>query len=289
MKKTRIVVVPFATYDPFFQQVRAGVDAARTALADRGVEVEWLDIRDVSVDNQVETIASLVAQGVSGIALCPIDQGKVQLPIRHCFKRGIPVATFCLDAPNSDRFFHIGQNLWQSGRLAGYIIGKFVHGKGNVGIITGFFSMEGHESRRKGFIEIIEEEFPSVTILWQEENHDHWEEAYEIVNNHVQEGTSPSALYITAGGPFGAANAMEDLGESENMTLVCFDLVPETVEYIRKGVIDASIGQNPFRQGYRSVMAVYEYLQGKKPDAEIEYVNLDIAMKENIESYSFPI
>jgi len=36
-------------------------------------------------------------------------------------------------------------------------------------------------------------------------------------------------------------------------------------------------------------MAVNEYLQGKKPEAEIEYVNLDIAMKENIGSYSFPI
>ena len=156
MKKVRIVVIPFATYEPFFQQVKAGVEAAGTALADRGVGVEWLDIRDVNVENQINTIESLSTQGVSGIVLCPIDQEKVQLPIQHCSNRGIPVATFCLDAPESDRFFHIGQNLWQSGRLAGLLTGKFLHGKGNIGIITGFFSMEGHESRRKGFIEILE-------------------------------------------------------------------------------------------------------------------------------------
>ena len=59
----------------------------------------------------------------------------------------------------------------------------------------------------------------------------------------MQEGSSLSALYITAGGPFGAAKAIEELGKSENVTLVCFDLVSETAEYIRKGVIDASIGQ----------------------------------------------
>jgi ABC-type sugar transport system substrate-binding protein len=287
MKKVRIVVIPFATYDPFFQQVKAGVEAAGTALADKGVEVEWLDIRDVNVNKQIDTIDSLVTQGVSGIVLCPIDQEKVQLPIRHCFSRGIPVVTFCIDAPDSDRVFHIGQNLWQSGRLAGLLTGKFVHGRGNVGIITGFFSMEGHESRRRGFIDILEKQFPNITILWQEENYDHWEKSYEIVRHHEQAGSELSALYVTAGGPFGAAKAIEELGRSKDVTLVCFDLVPETAEYIRKGVIDASIGQNPFRQGYRSVMAIYEYLQGKKLENEIEFVNLDIVMKENIDSYSY--
>lgn len=280
----RIVVVPFAVYDPFFQQVFKGVEAAKSHLEPEGIEVEWLEINDVSIERQIDLLDRLRSEGVSGIVLCPIDKEKVSKSIADCVQSGIPVATFCLDAPESGRFFHIGQDLRQSGRLAGYLLGRFICGKGKVGIITGFFKMEGHEERRKGFIEILNEDSPDTSIVWQEENHDHWEEAYEIVKKQINYDDDLTGIYVTAGGPFGAAKALEEMGKGMSITLVCFDFVPETVDYIHKGIVDASIGQNPFAQGYRSVMAVYEYIDNsKKPPNEIEKVNLEIAVRENVE------
>ena len=64
---------------------------------------------------------------------------------------------------------------------------------------------------------------------------------------------------------------------------MCFDFVPETVERIRNGFIEAAIGQDPFAQGYRSVNAAYELTRfGRKPGREIEHVNLEIAVRENV-------
>jgi ABC-type sugar transport system substrate-binding protein len=283
----RIVVVPFAVYDPFFQQVKKGVDAAKSILAGKNVTVEWLDIRDVDIENQISTLNSLREKKVSGIVLCPIDKNKVSKAINDCVDSKIPVATFCLDAPESRRFFHIGQNLRQSGRLAGYMFGRFTGGRGKSGIITGFFSMEGHEERRGGFIEVLNEIFPDISVAWQEENHDHWEEAYEISRKHLFDEDDLTGIYITAGGPFGAAKAAQEQKKGNKLTLVCFDFVHETLEYIRQGVIDVSIGQNPFNQGYRSVMAVFENItSGKIPDVKIEHVNLEIAVQENVDYLS---
>jgi ABC-type sugar transport system substrate-binding protein len=283
----RIVVVPFAVYDPFFQQVKKGVDAANSILSDKGVKVEWLDIQDVDIENQIGTLNSLCQQKVSGIVLCPIDKNKVSKAIADCVENKIPVATFCLDAPESRRFYHIGQNLRQSGRLAGYMFGRFTGGEGKAGVITGFFNMEGHEERREGFIEVLNENFPDISVAWQEENHDHWEEAYEISRKHITDEADLTGIYVTAGGPFGAAKAAQDLKKGNKLTLVCFDFVHETLEYIKQGTIDASIGQNPFNQGYRSVMAVFENItSGKIPDNEIEHVNLEIAVKENVDYLS---
>jgi ABC-type sugar transport system substrate-binding protein len=283
----RIVVVPFAVYDPFFQQVKKGVDAAKSVLSGKGAEVKWLDIRDVDIENQIGILNSLCRQKVSGIVLCPLDKEKVSKAIDDCVDKDIPVATFCLDAPESRRFYHIGQNLRQSGRLAGYLFGRFTGGEGKAGIITGFFSMEGHEERREGFIEVLKESFPGISVAWQEENHDHWEEAYEISRKHISVEPDLKGIYVTAGGPFGAAKAARELKKGRELSLVCFDFVRETLDYIRKGTIDASIGQNPFNQGYRSVMAVFENItSGKIPGNEIEHVNLEIAVQENVDYLS---
>jgi len=280
----RIVVVPVAVYDPFFKQVRRGVEAAREAI--RGsAAVDWIDVEDADPAHQAEIVRDTARGGsADALVICPIDRTALNAPIRECVGKGIPVATFCLDAPESGRFFHIGQDLRQSGRLAGFLMGKFLGGRGNVGIITGFFAVEGHEERRKGFLEVLGEDFPGIGVRWQDENHDHWEEAYEIAKRRLA-GGGTDGIYITAGGPFGAARALEESLKTggKRVSLVCFDFVPETVERIRNGFIEAAIGQDPFAQGYRSVTAAYELIRfGRKPGREIEHVNLEIAVRENV-------
>jgi ABC-type sugar transport system substrate-binding protein len=293
----RIVVVPIAVYDPFFKQVRQGVESARGAIGAENAEIEWLEVQDADPEHQAEILAELRSRMVSAAVVCPVDAELLKKPINECVRAGIPVSTFCLDAPDSGRFYHIGQDLRQSGRLAGFLMGKFLGGKGRVGIITGFFGIRGHEERREGFLEILSNDFPGIDVAWQEENHDHREEAYEIAKKRIDEG-GLGGIYVTAGGPSGAAKAVEESSNTKGVrggshargpsggrvSMICFDFVPETIDYVRKGTIDAAIGQNPFAQGYRSVMAAYDLLQsGKKPQNPIERVHLEIATRENVD------
>ena len=134
------------------------------------------------------------------IVVCPVAADLLRRPILACVDAGIPVATFCLDAPDSGRFYHIGQDLRRGG-LAGYLMESFLGGKGRAGVFTGFFSLTGHEERREGFLEILSEEFPGIEIAWQEENDDHWKEAYEIAKKRLADRRL-DGLYVTAGGPF---------------------------------------------------------------------------------------
>jgi ABC-type sugar transport system substrate-binding protein len=279
----KIVVVPIAVYDPFFRQVFQGVQHAREQLHDRDVDVEWLEIEEASVESQLRTIRKLREQKIEGMVICPVDENLLNEEIGNCVSDGIPVATFCLDAPASGRFFHIGQQLRQGGRLAGYLLGRFTSGRGRVGIITGFFSIKGHEERREGFIEVLERDFPEIQILWQKENHDHWEESYQIAKKSIESGDELTGIYVTAGGPFGVAQALEEAGLGKRVAVVCFDFVPDTVKHIRSGGIDAAIGQNPYVQGYRSVMEVYRYVDsGLSPESDIEHVDLEIMVRENV-------
>jgi len=63
-----------------------------------------------------------------------------------------------------------------------------------------------------------------------------------------------------AGSPFGAARAIDEVKKAGKVHLVTFDAVDETLDYIDKGVIDASIGQDPDAQGHDPVIRLYNYV-----------------------------
>ena len=69
-----------------------------------------------------------------------------------------------------------------------------------------------------------------------------------------------TGIYVTAGGPFGAARAVEEAGKAGKVHMVTFDAVDETMQYVNKGVIDATIGQDPDAQGHDPVIRLYNYL-----------------------------
>ena len=72
-----------------------------------------------------------------------------------------------------------------------------------------------------------------------------------------------AGIYVTAGGPFGAAKAVEDAGKTGKVKVVSFDFVDETMEFVKKGVISATIGQDPFAQGHDPAIRLYNYLVGE--------------------------
>ena len=44
--------------------------------------------------------------------------------------------------------------------------------------------------------------------------------------------------------------AVEDAGKTGQVKVISFDFVDETMEFVKKGVISATIGQGPFAQGH---------------------------------------
>ena len=71
----RIAVVPFAVYDPFFIQVRAGVEAASNELEKNNVIIEWLneeeakrfESKDIAPAGLLAGKKAKPAEGVAGI------------------------------------------------------------------------------------------------------------------------------------------------------------------------------------------------------------------------------
>ena len=90
-----------------------------------------------------------------------------------------------------------------------------------------------------------------------------------------------NALFFTAAGIYGGCKAVTESGLHPR--IITFDEVPTTLDLIKKGTILATISQQPYNQGYRSLDIIFEYLtSGILPENELQYVDHSIIIRENL-------
>jgi ABC-type sugar transport system substrate-binding protein len=259
-KPLRIAVLGLES-SPFWIPVKAGVERARRELAAHNTTVDWIVPGESHMAEVFgRAIDAAVAQQYDAIATIAGDAG-VAAYIDRAVRAGIPVATYNseTDTPN-DRLFFVGTDSYAQGKEAGTLMCRLAGPAGKVGIITGFFAVEAHQARVKGFEDALEAECPRVTIVGRVENQDKAEIAYQQAKDFMTANAELAGIIAIAGSPFGAARAVEEAGKAGQLRLITFDAVDETMDYVEKGVIDATIGQNPDAQGHDPAVRLYNYL-----------------------------
>ena len=72
----------------------------------------------------------------------------------------------------------------------------------------------------------------------------------------------------------------------DNVTLIGYDIIKSNVDMLCDGTVAALIAQRPDRQGYCGIMSIYEYLVLGRKVKSVNYMPIDILVKENISFYS---
>jgi ribose transport system substrate-binding protein len=288
-KPLRIAVLGLES-SPFWIPVKGGVQRAARELAGRGVTVDWIvpgELHTTEVFGRA--LDAAVAKQYDAIATIAGDAG-VAAYIDRAVRAGIPVATYNseTDTPN-DRLFFVGAESYAQGKAAGTLMCKLVGPAGKVGIITGFFAVEAHQARVKGFEDALHAGCPQSTVVGRVENQDKAEIAYQEAKDFMTAHADLGGIIAIAGSPFGAARAVEEAGKAGKVHLVTFDAVDETMDYVEKGVIDATIGQDPDAQGHDPAVRLYNYLvAGQLPPHGRLLTRADVITKSNAAQFRAP-
>jgi ribose transport system substrate-binding protein len=285
-KPLRIAVLGLEN-NPFWIPVKQGTQKAAEELKAYNTTVEWIVPGDQhTADVFGKAVDAAIAKQYDAIATIAGDAGMVPY-INKAVAAGIPVATFNSEtATPNQRLFFVGADLYLQGKTAGDTMCKVLSNKGKVAIITGFCAVEAHELRRKGFEDQLKATCPDVTIVGKVENNDKGDVAYSQAKDFMTANPDLAGIYVTAGGPFGAAKAVQEAGKAGKVHMVSFDFVDETMGYVKSGVIDATIGQDPFAQGHDPAIRLYNYIVGGVVPANGRLVTkADVVTKDNIDQF----
>lgn len=238
---------------------------------------------DLTADKVVAAMETSIAKQYDAIAVVPIFDG-TEGAINKAVDSGIPVFNFIAEGSKpSKRLAFLGQDAYAAGQLAGQTIEKITSGNGKVGVITGVFGATQHENRMNGALDYIKDKVPGIQIVGKYENRDKAETAYSLTKDMLTAHPDLKVVYVTAGGPFGAAKAIQDMGLTGKVGVVCYDHIPDNLKYVKTGEIVAAIAQDPFGQGFDSCVYLYNYLvAGQKPEKDFIPVKLDVVTPENV-------
>lgn len=282
-KKIKLGVILLSNENPFFVDVEEGVLEKAEELSGYNCTVI---IKHVSMDveEQLETMETLVEdEEVNGIAMVPYNDERIRDYINELSDRGIPVVTLNTDIENSKRLAYVGSHYTRSGETAAGLMSLFSSPCLNVGIITGSNNILCHTERIAGFINCLKQHKRTFQIIDVIENHDDEFESFEKTSKLLKAHPEINALFFVAGGVYGGCRSITSMGLENKLRVIAFDKVPTTKELVEKGVIAATICQQPKVQGSKPLSILHAYLTtGELPEKEYNYVAVDIRIKENI-------
>lgn len=285
-KKIRIGVVSAVRPCGFYSYIDQGLEQAAREMQDYGVEIERLQTDVLGPDEQDELLKNLDYTRFDALAINSGGEPTRQ-HINRFMAAGIPVITFNSDSPDSDRLFFVGNDSRQSGRLGGEIMGKLLHGKGRVAIIGNYLNTTTFVERFGGFCEVIQKEYPGISIYPCAECYSDPERARDIMTNLLKEDLDITGIFsVGYSSTVGVTQAMQDAGRKD-VTLVGYDLSDSIMEAMKNGWCTATLYQDPVQQSYQAVRLLTRYLtEGWRPHEKRLLVETRAVFRYNMENYS---
>lgn len=265
------------------------VDNAYWRLVERGaragaqhfdVFVEYKGPQRSNLEEHVKLIDMAVASKVDGIITQALNEVDFAPIINDAMEKGIPVITIDTDAPRSDRVAYVGTDNFYSGMLAGKAVIEDTRGEIKIGIITGNVESEHQKLRVKGFMEAIKDVKRIEVVAIEESNISRLEaeqKAYKLLENFED----LNAFYGTSAlDGIGIVAAMNKTGKND-LYVIAFDALAETVELLKQDRIQAIVAQEPFEMGFRSVEVLMEALHSA-PVETITHTETTIIRKKDL-------
>ncbi|GGE45009.1 hypothetical protein GCM10011391_24820 [Pullulanibacillus camelliae] len=255
------ILIPEEMDNPYWHLVEEGAKAAGAKI---DAAIEYKGPVQTNMEEHIDAIDTAIAAKVDGIITQGTPNPKMTAVINAAIQKGIPVITIDSDDPNSRRVAYIGTNNFKAGYQAGKALVKATHGKAEVGVVTGNFDSANEKQRVAGFKKAISEA-PDVHIVDVEESHITRVRAAEETYNMLIKYPKINAFFGTSAlDGTGISAIVEQLARKKDTYIMAFDTLKDTQALIKKGNIDATVSQEPYQMGYKSVMMLLDILKGKQ-------------------------
>ena len=244
----------------FWTIARTGCEAAEKELGN--VEVDFRIPSDGQAGTQQQIINDLVAAGVDGIAVSPIDP-KNQTDFLNKIASQTLLICHDSDAPDSKRVCYIGTDNFAAGVEAGKLIKEALPNGGKIMVFVGFADAENSRQRFGGIkkelagskVEILDLRTDDTDTVRAQKNAEDTLVKYSDIAGLV-------GLY-NYNGP-AILNAVRAAGQNGKVKIVCFDENTETLDGVASGDIYGTVVQQPFEFGKQAITKMTKHLGGDK-------------------------
>jgi len=198
---------------------------------------------------ELQTFRQVVEQGPAGICLSAARPEIFQEAIDKAIAQGIPVICVDADVPGSKRVLYIGTDNVKAGQESLKRMATLLSNKGSIAILT-IQGQHNLDDRVAGVAEALKN-FPATKLTEILDDKGDARTAFDEVSALIQKKEKVDGIIcLEATGGSGAAEALHRLNMEGKLPIVAFDDDPETLDWIERGAIAATIAQKPYVMSY---------------------------------------
>jgi ribose transport system substrate-binding protein len=258
-KKLKLAFITNNAAD-FWTIARAGCNKAAEELPN--VQLEFKIPGDGSAATQRRILDDLLASGVDGIAISPIDPANQTLFLNDVAKQTLLI-THDSDAPKSGRACYVGTDNVAAGRQAGELIKKALPNGGKIMIFVGTLDAQNARERYAGIKESLQGSNVQVIDTRTDDN-DRVRAKANVLDTIVKFPDVACLVGLWSYNGPAILNAVKESGKAGQIKIVCFDEEDETLAGVRGGEIFATVVQQPYEFGYQAIHLMDKVLNGEK-------------------------
>jgi simple sugar transport system substrate-binding protein len=250
----------------FWQAVKKGFDDACAKIEAKCNMI--FTQNEGSIEQQVANMRAALASKPDALLTSIVDNQALDGVIQEARNAGILAIAVNVDdtegAKGNARQAFIGQGFKPAGYALGQAVSESFPKEGPIKVLVGISApgQNWSESRGAGVIQFLEEykvANPNREISWERiDSGTDLAITSDRVGAYLNAHPDTTAYFDTGYWCAGVARVLQDRGVEPGKVLMGgFDLVPEVLQQMQKGYVQALVDQQPYMQGYMPVMEVY--------------------------------
>ncbi len=257
---------------------------ARKAAAENDIYLEYVGPQKADNDQLLKLVDRMISVKVDGIITQGVEGKRFVDLVLKGVERGIPIITIDTDVKSSVRKAYVGTDNFYAGQLAGQTIIDNTTGEQFVGIVTGRFDAINQQERIEGFMDAVKST-DRIHFVGSKESNITQIGAAQATYSLLKEYPSITALIgMSALDGIGMVEGLHEIAPNKDVYITAFDILPETLDLIRKEKINATIAQYPEEMGYEAMEVMIELQQHDLLDGEI-FTKTRVVEKKDIDMF----
>jgi ribose transport system substrate-binding protein len=303
--RPKVAFISNNAYD-FWKIAQRGTEKA---AEDFRVDVEFKMPSAGSAEQQRQIIEDLLAKGIQGIAISPNDAANQTEFFKDEVSPKVPLITQDSDLPDpSARRCYIGTDNYKAGRAVGELVKKAVPGGGSIVIYVGKLDVQNAKERRQGVIDELTGrkrgkvdpndknlkcgKYTLITTMTDGADSAECQRKAEDTLTKYPEVKCLIGLWEY--NPPALLKAVQSSKLRRKPVIVGFDENEETLEGIKRGLIVATVVQNPYEFGYQAIKILAGLARGDesvlktRTDIDKEgriFIPHRVITKENVDEF----
>jgi ribose transport system substrate-binding protein len=265
--------------NPFYIAMLKGIRA-------RAQELGW-DVATVSANEdklkQINGVQDLVARGVKGILISPIDAVGVNAAYDAAAAARVPIVSVARGSVSPNQTIHVAMDEKQIGRDIAEWTAKKLGGKGQVAMLLGPSGAPTFKNLAEGYTEVMAK-YPDIKIVFKSDGQLTRERGVKQTEDALVANPDLAAVYTANDDvALGAMQAVLAANRAGKTIVTGMNGVPPALRAVKDGNMAMTVELNPVEWGRLGVDVLATYLKGDKIEPRV-FIKHNLIDSSNVDA-----